>query len=230
MMNAPIKPTVSFELQVPDLAAIINGLSLSDLLKGVHSPGYPDRLGHYQYTHTGRIFFPCDPRAEEVFIEDIAVPASRISRFNGQTEKIITDAEHQWHASFMVPREEALEALLHDGSESYIGDMIRPLKVLPIFGSIYLMIERGIEAQIAKRFKLTHPWSHNVKRADEILCHADIAQNIRSKEHGVHFDTTAFDADKEATPRIEFQYWQPALAEKMYLDRFYELSSERGVR
>lgn len=199
-------------------------MPLVELVGDVHPPGYPDRFGNYQYTAHGRIFFACDPRAEEVHIDDIARQTSRLCRFGGATKRFMSVAEHLYIASFMVPEQFALETLLHDGAEAYINDMIRPLKMLPGLGDIYLKVEAGIERAIAERFQLTYPWPIEVKKADEALLGAEIAQNIASKEDGYLFtDRDAAESDQGAG----LYFWSAELAEKMFLARYSELISKR---
>lgn len=221
-MNAPIS-TFEAMLDLDDLKTLIDGMTLAELLADVKSPGYPDRVGSYQYTHRGSIFFPCDPRPEEVFIEDIAHGVASLHRFGGQTLRRMTVAEHLYICSFMGPRETALERLMHDGAEPYIGDVIRPLKVIPLFGAIYLKIESGIERAIAARYHLQYPYPPCVRIADEAVCHAEVAQNIGSTAINHLVDHTIA---KSETP---FFFWAPDLAEKMFLYRFLELAEERGI-
>ena len=230
-MNAPTEmPTMEFELEVTALREIVAELSLADLLEGVKSPGFPERIGSYQYTHSGRLFFPCDPRPEEVFIKDIARGVSGLHRFNGQTTSRMTVAEHLYLASFEGPPATALERLMHDASEAYIGDVIRPLKVIPIFGDLYLKIERGIEQAIATRYSLHYPFPPDVRFADEVIAHVEVARNIGSKAIN-HMVDPALKAlvDNSKKSHIGLFLFGPTLAEEMFLDRFYELATERGI-
>jgi 5'-deoxynucleotidase YfbR-like HD superfamily hydrolase len=220
---------ITLELTPKMIDQAIKDSSLEDLLEGVHSPGYPDRLGHYTFTHSGRIFFPCDPRPEEVFIEDLAVGGSRVYRFNGQSIMGMTINEHEIHASYLTPRKFALEALMHDSPESIIGDLIRPMKALPCYGTMYLKIEDRIARAIAERFSLVYPWPKEVRIADEILGHTEVAQNIASKEDAVHYDKKVYDRAKEKPRHFDFQYWSPEIAKTIWLSRFRELAAERGI-
>jgi uncharacterized protein len=225
------RPTMDLTLEVADVAAMIDEMSLEDILDGMSSPGYPGRLGSYQYTFSGGLFFPCDPRPEEVFIEDIATGLSRIARFNGQTREMMTDAEHSWLVSHQVPRGEALEGLMHDSPEGLIGDQIRPLKRVPIFGAIYLKIEDGIEQAIAARYGLKTPFlSPAIIKADEFVCGAEVAQNITNQVNPNHLIDDVAAAAAGGTSGLKLHYWPPEYAKNMFLDRFYELAAERGVR
>ena len=221
-MNAPSeKPVVEFTLDFADLRDVVDQMSLSDLLNGIASPGHPHRIGSYQYTHSGGIFFPCDPRPEEVFIKDIARGLSTQHRFNGQTTKRMTVAEHSYHTSFHGPQEKALERLMHDSPEALIGDVIRPLKIIPLFSSIYLKVETGIMNAINARYHLDP--NADIRTADEAVLKQEIPENIGSKAIN-HLGDAAGE-----TTRFPFQYWSSELAELMFLIRFRELTKERGI-
>ncbi len=82
----------------------------------------------------GRVFYPLDPRADEVNIKDIARSLSRIVRFNGHSDKPVSVAQHSVQCVHIAEKlvygpHVTRYMLLHDAAEAYIGDMIRPLKV-----------------------------------------------------------------------------------------------------
>jgi hypothetical protein len=207
---------------------IVKGMSLKELVAGIVSPGHPDRLGYYQFVNKGSIFFPCDPRPEEVHIEDIAQGLSRIHRFNGQTMREYTVAEHTWLISYMVEGSptKKLCALLHDSPEAYINDMIRSLKYLPIMGTIYLKIEDGIEDAIGRKFGLPTPFlsDPDIKQADEVIVGVEMRETISSTATN-HLTPITRDDVKDVP--IKLYHWSSELAEKMWLSRFWELQALR---
>ncbi len=79
-------------------------------------------------THTGRRFYPLEPRVEDICIEDIAHALSHICRFTGHVETFYSVAEHCWRASLIAPMYLKLPMLLHDASEAYLCDVSRPVK------------------------------------------------------------------------------------------------------
>jgi hypothetical protein len=188
------------------------------MIPSIDLPGHEGRLGYFQHTYGGRKFFPCDPRPEEIYIEDIAHALSNQCRFNGHTIGFYSVAEHCWHCSFEVPEEDALEALLHDAAEAYLGDLIRPLKLLPELGSAYLKLEEGVETVIADKFNLKYPWPESVKRADEAVITAEMDQVIESAEKG-HLHDASMTAD------ILIKCWTPSYAKRKFLARYDELVS-----
>ena len=114
-------------------------------------------------TYTGKQFHPMDPTVDEIDICDIARGLSMIARFNGHTLFHYSVAQHSLLVSENVPNAVRLEALLHDASEAYLGDMVRPLKrSMPE----YRAAEDRLERVIAERFGLIYPWPAEVKEAD----------------------------------------------------------------
>lgn len=140
-----------------------------------------ERRGNWQQTYTGRQFWPCDPRPEDVVIEDIAHALSNLCRFAGHCREFYSVAEHSVWVARAVARyarecgspaawadQLSLAGLLHDAAEAYCVDVPRPLKP---FLTGYREIEHGVAAVIAERFGFSvelfdHPF---VKRADESL-------------------------------------------------------------
>jgi 5'-deoxynucleotidase YfbR-like HD superfamily hydrolase len=144
--------------------------------------GIKMRNGDWFHTYTGRKFYVFDPRPEDVDIVDIAHSLSLTCRFNGHTKEFYSVAQHSIHVCNVFNRlakAEGLEdsneahlcALLHDATEAYVGDLIRPIKLgIPEFKRI----EESIWKCILERFDLTLEWTRTktpvlVKKADIIL-------------------------------------------------------------
>jgi uncharacterized protein len=178
---------------------------------------HPDRVGNFMFTSSGKKYFPCDPRPEEVEIEVIAHHLAMQCRFNGATREFYSVAEHCVHASRLVPKEYALEALLHDAAEAYLGDIIRPLKYIREFGEFYLKAERLNEEAIAKKFGLTYPFPPCVKRADEALVTQEIRELV---DHGGDEGPLH---ERVEIPNIRLYCWEPEVAASMFLARYYDI-------
>lgn len=121
----------------------------------------------------GRVFYPLDPRPEEVFIQDIAQSLSRTIRYNGLSDGIINVAQHSVNSAWLAEQEHQpstvqLAMLMHDAPEYVVGDMIRPLKSLfPGF----TVIEDNIMSVINERFELP-TISHKLqKHYDNLALH-----------------------------------------------------------
>lgn len=126
------------------------------------------RYGNYIQTYTGKRFYPLDPRVEEIDIEDIAHALSNKCRFTGHTLQFYSVAQHSYLASFIVPPEYALEALLHDASEAYLADMAKPVKVLPEMKN-FREIEDKIQRTVCERYNLPLIQSEAVHVADRTM-------------------------------------------------------------
>lgn len=117
-------------------------------------------------THSGLTFNLLEPDPYLIEIEDIAHALSHICRFTGHTRVFYSVAEHSVRASQCVPPEFAMEALLHDAAEAYIGDVSSPLKAQL---HEYRNIEFKLEQAIRQRFGLPAKHAPCVKQADLIM-------------------------------------------------------------
>lgn len=87
--------------------------------------------GDWILTHTGKKFYPLDPRPEAICLEDIAHALARLCRWTGHTAVHYSVAQHAVHVALAVEQiapDLALLALHHDDAEAYLGDISRPWK------------------------------------------------------------------------------------------------------
>lgn len=170
--------------------------------------------GDWMQTHSGRRFYPLDPRPEEIDSEDIAHALSLLCRYGGHVDRFYSVAEHCVLMSWAVAPDNALAALLHDATEAYVVDVPRPLKQqLPD----YQLIEGVVWIAIAKRFGLASPdLPGEVHEADN-----RILINERSTLFSRAEQWPALDG-LMALP-VMVTGWSPAEAEENYLSRLEEL-------
>lgn len=99
-------------------------------------------------------------------IHDIAHSLSHTPRFGGHLPVFYSVGQHSigvYNQCSDLPRELQLQALLHDASEAFIGDMPSPIKQhLPDFKQL----EERIMQVIAKKFGFPWPIHPAVKTAD----------------------------------------------------------------
>jgi hypothetical protein len=107
------------------------------------------RNGEWFTTFHGVKFYPLDPHPEEIMIEDIAHALSQICRYGGHTPIFYSVAQHSVLVARNLPAELAFAGLMHDGSEAYLGDVIRPLKMAL---EDYRVIENYLQSVIFVRF------------------------------------------------------------------------------
>ncbi len=101
---------------------------------------------------------------EMISLEDIARGLSNICRFGGQRKQFYSVAHHSMLVAVLAPNELRLYALLHDASEAYLGDVVKPLK--HILGNSYAILELKSMAAIANNFKLNLSGFDKIKEYD----------------------------------------------------------------
>ena len=118
----------------------------------------------------GGRFLILDPKASALDPQVLAHALSNLCRFTGHTQKFYSVAQHCVIVSKIVPPELAMQGLLHDASEAFIGDLSRPLKaILDILApGILFSIEERIHEVIAEKFKSGFPHDPAVKIADNV--------------------------------------------------------------
>lgn len=104
-------------------------------------------------THGGVYVDPINPDIRTIHISDIAHSLSQLCRFGGHTRLFYSVAQHCVLVSQLVPQKYRLHALLHDAAEAYYGDMVQPLKYLPLNGS-YRDHQDMMQARIFEKFGL----------------------------------------------------------------------------
>ena len=135
---------------------------------------YPRNNPHTIRLRSGQYIDLLAPEVEAIYLEDIAHALSQICRFGGHTATFYSVAEHSLLVASLLWRqfgdpELAAVGLLHDATEAYLGDMVRPLKHSPA-GEGFRSVEANLEAVIARRFfpHRTDPFGiDDVKAADE---------------------------------------------------------------
>lgn len=124
-------------------------------------------------TRSGRKFDLASPTAAMVDPTDIAHSLSMQCRFNGHTSSFYSVAQHCYLVADLVPAEHQLAALLHDATEAYVGDLVRPLKEgMRNFAQglgalcLYESTEERVWQAICQRFNLDPILPDCVKHAD----------------------------------------------------------------
>lgn len=173
------------------------------------------RTGGWLQTYTGGQFFPLDPRAEEVRVQDIAHALANLCRFGGHCTHFYSVAQHSVIVSRLVPVRHALQALLHDAAEAYLVDVPRPLKLeLPE----YRVIEKRVQAVIYERFGLPAVEDPCIKQADDRA----LAQEHRDLMMRSAYDWSRL-ADERPLP-MAIQALPAEVARGMFMTRFHSLT------
>lgn len=141
----------------------------------------------WQRMLSGRRLDLLDPSPLDIEVGDIAHGLARVARWNGQTsgDHAFSVAQHSllvldlFH--LLCPsasKDQQLIALLHDGPEYVVGDLISPFKA--VLGVEYKELEARLLAAIHIRFSLPpnppQKLIHLVKRADGMAAFLEATQ------------------------------------------------------
>lgn len=175
-----------------------------------------ERRGEWFQTFTGRAVYLIDPRPEEICIEDIAHGLAFQCRFNGHVSVFYSIASHSICVSQLVEPQYALQGLLHDATEAYLGDMVKPLKAsMPE----YREAEKRMWTVIAEKFGVPVDIHPSVK-------YADLVALATERFHLMGPSPLPWDIDEFGIARssLPLQLDQPYQAETNFLRRFRKLT------
>ncbi len=187
----------------------------------------------WQRMLSGRRLDLIDPSPLDIEISDIAHGLARVARWNGQTKgaEIFSVAQHCLLVEALVGAIEPqaaqsarLVALLHDGPEYVIGDMISPFKA--VIGGDYKAVEMRLLAAIHIRFGLPPHAPADVlllvKNADRAAAWFE-ATTLAG--FSIAEAQKLFGRPNIALKRLEvhLEPMQPATAQDKFLQRFAEL-------
>lgn len=172
------------------------------------------RSGHY--------FDLANPKADDVRIEDIAGALSKICRFGGQIDRFYSVAEHSVMCALIAERDGRsadciMAVLLHDAAEAYVGDCVKPLKVmLPQFKAIESAVELAIEEAFGVNFTA---WKKEISDIDHAMLIAERKQFFTS-------DSVEWTGEKEAR-QIFVKFWghEPAAAEHLFMTTYERIKA-----
>ena len=170
----------------------------------------------YIGTFTGRKVTVFNPNPEDIVIEDIAASLSKVCRFTGHCSRFYSVAEHSVYVSMIVPAEDARWGLLHDATEAYLGDLVRPIKRQPEM-AFYVEAERKFQRCIAQVFALTHEIPDSVIRADNNLLLTELIQLMKN------VDVMNPNISGYEILDIKLMTLSPHEAERFFIDRYVEL-------
>lgn len=175
-------------------------------------------------TFTGVPFDILEPKPEMIKIEDIAHALSMLCRFTGHTKFLYTVGQHSLVGSYLVPPDFALDFLLHDATEAYIGDMNRPLKHYTEAGDAYRKVEANLSVAIARKFGISEVEPECVRKADDAMLYAEKQQLMT----GLSWTGTVW-SDFSRAAHVVIREVSPKQIEQFFLDRFYQLKGEKDA-
>jgi hypothetical protein len=167
-------------------------------------------------TQSGIKFDLFAPTPDMVNINDIAHALAHICRFGGHSQEFYSVAQHSLIVSAGVSAADAMVGLMHDATEAYCGDMVRPLKRrMPD----YKMVEDGIWLAIQAKFRLGDI-TPAIKVADERALQTERRDLMIPSPH-------LWDGDKQRALPFEGVIFPRTshMAKQAFLQRFHELEN-----
>lgn len=182
----------------------------------------PPRKGNFMQCVSGGIYWPLDPRPDEIFIEDIAHSLAMQCRYGGHCARFYSVAEHSVHVSHHVPYHLAMTGLLHDATEAYLSDVIRPLKR---HLTNYKDIEQLNWLALAERFDLPREMPAEVHHADAAMLHAEMLVLMKPLPESSRAEWLMGDVVPPAD--VHIGCWSPDTARIRFLERYRALARRR---
>jgi len=148
-------------------------------------------------TYTGKVVNPLDVKPDDICIQDIAHALACVNRFAGHTAKPLSVAQHSVLVSKLAVSDTgcppalaskiALQGLLHDASEAYLGDMTKWLKAaMPV----YCEAEERLQQVIFEKFNLPQGNLHPaVERADRVMVMFEASKGFGNAWDGKHLNS-----------------------------------------
>lgn len=174
-------------------------------------------------TYTGRFAWPNNPRSVDINIHDIAHSLALSCRWTGHVRRHYSVGQHSVLASYLVPEQHALAALLHDAAEAYLSDIARPVK--PAIAG-YKEIEARLQNTIMRTFGLPIGMPKCVKVADtQLLCteHRDLMRRVSDPQKPLR------DIDHAKALPERIRPWPMWWSEFRFLWRFGGLTRTRSA-
>ena len=187
------------------------------------------RLPH-MCTHSGKLLDLMKFSEDDVEIDDIAHGLACVNRFGGQARIPISVAQHSVYVSRLCNGTPfTLQALLHDASEAYIGDMIFMLKRSPEMAQ-YRELESHIQHTIYQKFRCELEEPPELIAADKLMVEYEA-------KHGFNPGCFQFDMPGYAFPSSEGDLkvgeWHPWTwrdAKQAFLQQFTRCCVELRVK
>ena len=169
-------------------------------------------------TTSGRRVDILKPDPATICIEDIAHALALQCRFNGHTRVFYSVAQHCVECSWIAKPAYAMECLLHDAGEAYLGDIVSPVKAL-LDESPLPDLEMRFEDTIATALGLAvvPGYYREVRRVDLIMLATE-------KRDLMPFRDDPWPCLRGVQPLEDaIEPWSSEVAECKFLERYKEL-------
>lgn len=170
-------------------------------------------------TYGGTYFDYTAPRAEDVYVSDLARALSNACRFAGHVSRFYSVAEHAALVAGYVRDaghpELELAALHHDSHEAYLGDLPTPLKFL--IGIAYYEMRDAIDVAVAEAIGVDPADFHHpaIVEADALALRVEARALKASRGESSHW--AAWTANPTPAPDAPWRLgWTPPYAEGFF--------------
>jgi len=181
-------------------------------------------------TYTGKHVNPVAIQVIDICKEDIAHALACCNRFAGHARVPINVAQHSVYVSYLCEGTGyEMQALFHDGSETYIGDITKWLKAVPEFEG-YRKIEDYVQKKIYHTFGCATEMHPCVAAADKLMLRFEGEQAFgrvawkRWIESFPTYDLITLEEQERIGP---WSPWGWQQSKKAFLER-YEMLLERS--
>lgn len=164
-------------------------------------------------TYTGKRVSPMDMTPDDVDPLDIAHALSNLCRYNGHVSHFYSVAQHSVLVAQRFDEGSYLRrwAILHDAPETYLGDLVAPLKYTDDY-SFYREAEERLMTVIAYKFGLD-PWEPPEIKAVDLKLRGAEMRDLKNYDCG------------EETYSFRIRPWLPQYAK----DKFIQEMRKAGI-
>lgn len=179
-------------------------------------------MADYITTYTGVHFYPLEPEADKIHIEDIAHALSLLCRGNGHVKHFFSVGQHCVNCALEAiargySKRVCLACLLHDASEAYLSDVPRPFKkTLPE----YQRLEEHFLAVVYEKYiggPLVAEEEKLVRQIDDDMLYFDLTELLNEPVNMEKPEMKSYFSEK---------YIPFAEVERKYLDLFQQLMQD----
>lgn len=117
-------------------------------------------------SYMGKLINFNNPTPDMICLNDIAKGLSNICRFGGQINDFYSVAQHTLLVWRLAPGRLKPIALLHDASEAFLGDVVKPFKIL--LGDTFKEFEDKFEKVIFEKYQVDGSLMAELKTYDEM--------------------------------------------------------------
>ena len=173
-------------------------------------------------TMSGVIIDIMEPTQQMINIVDIANALSKIPRWGGHTPEFFSVAQHSILVETLCEEDNLKKvALMHDATEAYLGDVIKPLKM--VLGNSYEQIEDRFGRLIFERFGLDYSLMPEIKKYDKFALNLEFES---LHKNGDYIDTILRKPGKTLNYYLYAEKplcWGHNSARALFLHRFKQL-------